>query len=808
METDREAEIVIVGGGIIGCSIAYHLARAGKSDVVVLEKSAITEGATWHAAGLIGQLRGTRNATRMIQRSIEVYDALGEESGLFVDWKKVGSLRLASSPERMREIRQLVTTAHSFGVESHLVTPGEAQKMFPAMTTRGVHGAAYIPNDGYADPNSITQALVRAARARGVRFIEGCRVTGVKVNGRRVSEVETEHGAYACETFVNAAGMWGRDLGLLSGVDIPACAVEHQYVITEQIPDLPRNMPTMRDPDRLVYYKPEVGALAIGGYEPDTLPFGTGGVPRDFARQLLPDNLDRFVQLAEKAAEITPVINDVGLRTVINGPIPESADGDFVMGRAPGFDNYYVATGFLYGIAAGGGAGEVMAQWITEGTPANDLWSLDIRRFHPVHNADSVLFPCALEHYADHYRLKYPGTEDQAARGIRLSPLYHRLRQHGAVFGSKCGWERPNWFRVANESGAETLSYDRARCDWFPSVRMEALAVRNGVGLIDQTSFSKLELWGPGALAVLQWLCVANIDQPVGAVTYTQMCNANGGIEADLTITRLAEAHFYIVTGAGFGVHDFDWIRSHLPADGSVETREVTSERAVINLCGPQARQVLAQVTEADVSKQAFPFATARKIRIGAAKDVLAMRVSYTGELGWELHVAAEYAEYLYNILREAGAAFHIMDVGYKAIDSLRMEKGLVYWSADVTPDYTPIEAGLGFLVHFARKNDFLGRDILELQKAKGTSQRLRILSCEGDLPFYGGEPVLHKGRVVGRVTSANYGFTAERTIAMAYLPSDLDEHEPIEIEAFMKKHPVRIHAHPLYDPKNLRLRS
>lgn len=807
MNAQEHAEIVIIGGGIVGCSIAYHLSRSGKQNVVVLEKARLTEGATWHAAGLIGQLRGTRNATRMIQRSVEVYDSLGEESGLHVDWKKVGSLRIASSIERMKELKQLVTTARSFGVDIDLISAQEAQEMFPPMTTKGVLGAAYIPGDGYADPSSITQAFARVARRNGVKFRENTRVTGVRSRGRRIQEVVTDTGTFTCEVLVNAAGMWSRDLGLLSGANIPVCAVEHQYVITETIPGLPRSAPTMRDPDRLVYYKPELDGLAIGGYEPDTVAFGLEGIPTDFARELLPNNLDRFFQLAEKAAEITPVVNDVGLRHVINGPIPESADGDFVMGRVPGFDNYYVASGFLYGIAAAGGAGEVMKEWIIDGTPSMDLWSLDVRRFHPVQNTKFVLFQRALEHYARHYRLRYPGTESDVARNVRLSPLHHVLTRQGAVFGTKAGWERPNWFAPKGEEGVDRPSFDRAQCNWFPYVEREARAVRNSVALIDQSSFAKMEVWGARALEALQYLSTCDLDKPVGSVMYTQMCNATGGIEADLTITRLSQDTFYIITGSGFGVHDFDWIRAHLPIDGTVETREMTNACAVINICGPKARKVLAAVTDNDVSNAVFRFGQARHIDIGAT-SVLALRVSYTGELGWELHVPVEHAQHVYEQLWQAGTPYGIVNAGYRAIDSLRMEKGFVYWSADVTPDYTPFEAGLGFRVALNQKGNFLGREALERELDAGTQRRRCILAVDGNVPLYGGEPVLVDGNIIGSVTSANYGFSVGSTIAMAYLPTDHADGTDFQIQAFTDYYEATRHDAPLYDPENEKLRS
>ena len=806
--TDRKhAEHLIVGGGIIGCSIAYHLTAMGARDVVILEKADLTHGATWHAAGLVGQLRSSRNTTRMLKMSVKLYDRLEEETGQAVDWKKVGSLRLASSPERVREVEQLATMAKSFGLDMEIISASEAQKLFPLMTTEGVLCAAYLPTDGQIDPSSVTQALAKGARDRGARIVRDVRVEDVKSDGRQVTEVVTTDGIWTCDTFINASGMWSRELGRLSNIRIPACALEHQYIITDPIPEMPVDMPTMRDPDRLVYYKPEVRGMVIGGYEPNTVPFGDRGIPHDFGRELLGGNFDRFEQLAMLAAEITPVVNEVGIREVINGPIPYSADGDFVMGKVPEMDNYFVASGFLYGIAAGGGAGRMMAEWIMEGEPSLDLWPLDVRRFSDHHNTNYFMYNRAVDHYGHHYKLHFPGNETQAARGIRRSPLYYPLKEKGVVFGSRAGWERPNWFAPEGVEAVDKMSFERSECNWFDAVAQEHKAVRERVALIDQTSFAKMELSGPGALRALQKLAVSNMDKPAGSVIYTQLCNERGGIECDLTISRIADDKFYVVTGSSFGVHDFNWIARHLPDDGSVVMNEVTSAFAVINICGPKSRDVLSSVCETDLSNDAFAFSTCKYIELGAA-SVLASRIGYVGELGWELHMPTEFAPHVYELLWETGQEFGIANVGYRAIDTLRMEKGYVYWSSEVTPDYTPYEAGLDFRVHLKSKGDFIGRVALEKQKADGVEQNLCTFSVEQPVSLYGGETIYLNGEYVSLTTSGNFGHSVGKSIAFGYLPADIAKQQNFEIEAFGKRYAARRHDACLYDPDMERLKA
>jgi sarcosine dehydrogenase len=813
----QRARIVIIGGGILGCSIAYHLTAMGEGDVVLIEQHKLTDGATWHAAGLVGQLRSSRNTTRMLEQSVEMYRRLEAETGQAVDWHEVGSLRLACSPERVMELKRLTTMAKSFGLPMEIISPRQAEELFPLMSTVDVLAAAFLPTDGYIDPASVTQAIARGARSRHARMIEDTKVVSITVEGRRATAVTTRHGergdeTIECEMLVNAAGMWGLEIGRLAGARVPAFAVEHQYMITGPIESVAQSalaaMPTMRDPDHLIYYKPDGPGLLVGGYEPNTVAFAESGIPVRFQRQLLDPNFDRFEQLAALAGKRTPAIDRAGIRTLVNGPIPYSADADFVMGRVPELDNFYVATGFLYGIAAGGGAGKMMAEWMLEGRPSLDLWPLDVRRFGFHHTTKFFMYPRAVELYAHHYKLAAPGSEHASARGVRRSPLHQTLQANGAVFGSRGGWERPNWFAPPGIAAVDEPSFTRP--NWFDHVGDTHRAVRERVGLIDQTSFAKFEITGPGALAAVQWLSVADMDRRIGTVTYTQLCNELGGIECDLTMVRTAPDSWYVVTGAAFGAHDMGWIRSNSPADGSVVIRDMTSARAVINLCGPLARHVLQAVCEDDVSNAAFRYARAVEITIGAA-PVLAMRVGYVGELGWELHIPTEYAVHVYELLRSAGQPFGIVDVGYRTIDTMRMEKGYVYWSTDVTPDCTPWEAGLGWRVDLD-KGDFCGRDALVAQRDTGITRRLCTFTLEleqGAMAYpVGGEAIIADSAVVGFTTSANFGHTVGKPIAYGYVPIEFADRSDFVVEVYGD--PIRAVRHdgPLYDPQGVRLRA
>ena len=802
------ARVVVIGGGILGCSIAYHLTRMGETDVLLLEQHALTDGATWHAAGLVGQLRSSRNVTRMLEQSVEMYRGLEAETGQAVDWHEVGSLRLACSPEREMELKRLATMAKSFGLPMEIISPARALELFPLMSLEGVRAAAFLPTDGYIDPASVTQAIAKGARMRGARIAEHRRVASIDVDGRRVTGVRLDDGTrIACEMVVNAAGMWGMEVGRMAGARVPAVAVEHQYMLSGPIegwtPVELGKLPTMRDPDHLVYYKPDGPGLLVGGYEPDTIAFGTEGIPAPFRRRLFDPNYDRFAQLADLATMRTPVLSTAGIRSLINGPIPYSADADFVMGRAPELDNYYVATGFLYGIAAGGGAGKMMAEWMLEGRPSLDLWPLDVRRFSFHHTTRAFLDERMVELYAHHYKLAAPGSEHVTARGIRRSPLHDRLAARGAVFGTRGGWERPNWFAPAGTEPVDAPSFGRP--NWWEAVGEAHRGIRAGVALIDQTSFAKFEITGPGALAAVQWLCVTDMDRPVGTVSYTQLCNERGGIECDLTMARTGPDSWYVVTGSAFGAHDMGWIRAQSPDDGSVVVRDTTSARAVINVCGPRSRELLARVCEEPMDHAAFPYATARWVTLRAA-PVYAMRVGYVGELGWELHVPTEYAVHVYDALVDAGEDLGVFDAGYRTIDTMRMEKGYVYWSADVTPDTTPFEAGLGGRVRFA-KGDFCGRAALERAR-DGVTRRLCTLRLGAEAYPVGGEAIIADGAVVGFTTSANYGHTIGAPIALGYVPVEHASRTDFVVEVYGEPIPATRAEGSLYDPRHERLRG
>ena len=808
------ARIVIVGGGILGCSIAYWLTKYGERDVVLLEQHQLTDGATWHAAGLVGQLRSSRNTTRMLEQSVEMYRGLEAETGQAVDWHETGSLRLSCSPERTLELKRLTTMAKSFGLPMEIVSPQRAQELFPLMSTTDVEAAAFLPTDGYIDPASVTQAIAKGARMRGATICENTPVTSITVDGRRCTTVHTATGdTIECEMVVNAAGMWGMEVGRLVGARVPAVSVEHQYLLSGPIegytPVELGKMPTMRDPDHLVYYKPDGPGLLVGGYEPDTIAFGVDGdIPSPFRRKLFDPNFDRFAQLAELAQKRTPVLEQAGIRSLVNGPIPYSADADFVMGRVPELDNFYVATGFLYGIAAGGGAGKMMAEWMLEGRPSLDLWPLDVRRFSFHHTTKHFLAPRMVELYGHHYKLAAPGSEKVTARGVRRSPLHDVLAARGAVFGSRGGWERPNWFAPRGVLRQDEPSFTGGNS--WEHVEREAMAVRNGVALIDQTSFAKFEISGPGALAAVQWLSVANMDKSIGTVTYTQLCNERGGIECDLTMVRTAPDTWYVVTGAAFGAHDMGWFREQSPADGSVQIRDVTSARAVINVCGPLSREVLQAVCEDDVSNAAFRYGRAREITIGAA-PVLALRIGYTGELGWELHVPSEYAAHVYEVLRGGGRTARHRRRRLPGDRPAARREGL-----RVLVDRRHARH------HAARSRagvaDRLGQGrLLRARRAGGPARRRRhppavhvhARARTGQMAYpVGGEAIIADDRVVGFTTTANFGHAVGKPVLYGYLPADLLDRTEFTIEVYGE--PIRATRHdaPLYDPEGKRLRS
>ena len=808
-----QARAVIIGGGIIGCSTAYHLARLGWREVVLLERNKLTSGSTWHAAGLVGQLRSSANITQLLKYSVELYDRLEAETGLATGWKRNGGLRLACTPERLIEIKRQATTAHSFGLEMHLLTPREAQELWPLMDIGDVVGAAFLPTDGQANPADITQSLAKGARSAGVRIIEDCGVTAIHVHRGRVAGVTTDQGEIRTEVVVNCAGQWAREVGALAGVTIPLQSVQHQYMVTEPIDGVARDLPTLRDPDRLIYFKEEVGGLVMGGYEPNPIPWAEGGIPEGFHFSLLESDWDHFEQLMAQALARVPALESAGIKQLVNGPEAFTPDGNFILGEAPELGGFFVGAGFnAFGIASAGGAGRALAEWIDGGEPPMDLWPVDIRRFGALHRDRRWVLTRTLEAYGKHYAMAWPHEEHESGRPVRTSPLYERLKAAGACFGSKLGWERPNWFATDGREPRDVPSFGRP--NWFDAVGAEHRAARERVALFDQTSFAKFLLLGRDAEAALSWICANDVTRPPGTLVYTQMLNKRGGIECDLTVSRLAEDTYYIVTGTGFATHDFAWIRANIPDRLDARLIDVSSAYAVLSLMGPRARDVLASVTDTDVSNAAFPFGTWQEVMI-AGTAVRALRVTYVGELGWELHLPTEAAGAVYDALMEAGRPYGIANAGYRAIESLRLEKGYRAWGADIGPDHTPLEAGLGWAVKLKKNLPFLGREALVAQAAMPLQKRLVGFTVDDpDIVLLGRETILRDGRPVGWLTSGGYGYTVGKGIGYGYVrhaegvtDAFLDSGR-YELEVATERVPATLHLAPLYDPKMARVKA
>ena len=794
--TYKEANIVVIGGGILGTSIAYHLAKSGAKDVLLLEKAQLTHGSTWHAAGMVGQLRSSKNISSMLKRSVEIYQGLEAETGLASGWRRTGSLRLASNAERMRELRRSKTMADGFGLEAEILTPNEARALFPILNTDGLEGALHIVNDGVADPTSLTHSFAAGARKHGAEIEQGIRVTGFERTGNRIVAVQTDRGRIACQTVVNAGGVWARDIGKLMGVSLACCGLEHQYMVTENVPEIDASMPSVRDPDLSIYYKPESNGLVVGAWEKNTGVFDRAGVPADFGQELLGPQMDRLETYLQSAMYRTPVLQRLGLRDHVNGPIPFSADGDFVMGPIPDLANAYVAAGCVVGIAAGGGIGEVMAEWILTGRPRFELWPLDVRRFGAHSATDDYLYPRAIEVYANHYLLQPPGYEATEARNLRLSPLYSRLKDLGAVYGSKFGWERANLFWTAEDGADGTDAAEVQRpshfCPgWFDHVGKEHRTIREGAALLDLTSFAKYQITGPDALAVLQHLSVRDMDVPAGRAVYTQLCNANGGIEADVTIARLADDVFYYVTGTGNGVRDMDFIRRNAPQGADFHIADVTSANAVILLTGPKSPDVLKELLSASAVEAISGFGTISDIAIGAA-TLKAMRVNFTGEMGWELHIPSEFAVHVFDLLMAAGERHGLRNCGYRALESLRIEMGFRFWGSDITSDYTPYEAGLGFCVDLD-KGPFLARAALVAAKAAGPARRLHTFTVDDYVQLVGGETLYRNGQIAATTTSGAFSYTTQKSVCLAYVPADIAEGDTFEIEAYGARYPAAL---------------
>jgi 4-methylaminobutanoate oxidase (formaldehyde-forming) len=813
MTLPSHAQIVVIGGGIIGCSTAYHLAKDHKADVVLLEMGSLTSGSTWHAAGLVGQLRSSASITRVLKYSVELYKGLEAETGLATGWKMTGCLRLATNEDRWTEFKRTATTAKSFGMDMHLISPDEVKRMWPLMNTDDLIGASWLPTDGQASPSDITQSLAKGARMHGAKLIENVRVLGFDIKDGAITAVKTDQGDIQCEKVVNCAGQWARQVGAMAGINVPLQPVKHQYIITEKVPGLALDAPTIRDPDRRTYFKEEVGGLVMGGYEPNPQAWTTGDVPNDWAFRLFDDDFDHFEQHMVQAIERVPALETVGVKQMINGPESFTPDGNFILGAAPECRNMFVGAGFnAFGIASGGGAGWVLAQWVVDGEAPLDLWVVDIRRFSGLHRDRQWVCDRTLEAYGKHYTVAFPHEEYESGRPRLVSPLYQRLKAHGAVFGSKLGWERPNWFAGEGREGHDV--YSMGRQNWFDAVGEEHRHVREAVGLFDQSSFAKFELSGPDAAAALDWICANDVTKPAGRLTYTQLLNTRGGIEADLTVARLSEDRFYIITGTGFRTHDFGWIADHIPAGSRVSLADVTEEFGTLSLMGPQARAVLEKVTSADVSNAGFPFGHAREIVI-AGHSVRALRVTYVGELGWELHVPIAATGDVFDALMAAGKSYGIRPTGYRAIESLRLEKGYRAWGSDITPNDTPFEAGLGWAVKLKKDIDFIGRDILMQKQGQPLVKTLAgFMVDDPSVVLLGRETILRNGEPVGYLTSGGYGYTVGKNIGFGYVRNPAGVNDEwltsgrYELVVAMETVPASIQTGPVYDPSMSKIKG
>lgn len=811
-EIPDSAEIVVIGGGIVGCSTAYHLAKMGKKDVVLLEKGQLTCGSTFHAAGLVGQLRNSSSITQLLKYSVELYQGLERETGLATGWKMNGGLRLANNAERWTEIKRQATTAHSFGLDMQLLTPKEAQEYWPLMDINDLLGAAFLPTDGQANPSDITQSIAKGARDNGVAIIEGVTVTGIDLKHGRVTGVQTSAGPISCDYAVNCAGQWAREIGLMAGVSVPLQSVQHQYMLTEPIKGVSSDLPTLRDPDRLTYFKEEVGGLVMGGYEPDPIAWAEQGIPENFQFTLLDSNWDHFEDLMHNALLRVPILADVGVKQLTNGPESFTPDGNFILGEAPEVRNFYVGAGFnAFGIASAGGAGKALAEWLVAGEQPMDLWAVDIRRFSDIHQNVEWVRNRTLELYAKHYTIAWPHEEHLSGRPYRVSPLYERLTAANACFGSKLGWERPNWFAQRAEPKDE---YSFGRQNWFEAVGEEHRAAREKVAVFDQSSFAKFDISGADAEQSLSLLCANDVSKPVGSLVYTQMLNNSGRIECDLTVARLALDHYYIVTGTGYRTHDKAWIMQNIPSQDRVTLHDITEEWGTLSLMGPDARQLLSELTDSNVSNACFPFAHYREISVAGVK-VRALRITFVGELGWELHMPIEHTGTVYDALMEAGAKYGAANAGYRAIESLRLEKGYRVWSADITPSDSPLEAGLGWAVKLKMDTDFIGRRALARAKQQPLTKRLACFTVDQpDIVLLGRETIYRDGLPVGWLTSGGWGYSVKKNIGYGYVrntdgvSTDYLRSGNYELEVACERVACDLQLKTLYDPGMVKVKA
>jgi glycine cleavage system aminomethyltransferase T/glycine/D-amino acid oxidase-like deaminating enzyme len=737
--TTNSAEIVIVGGGIAGVSVGYHLAKLGRRDVLLLEQGSLTCGTTWHAAGLVGQMRPNRSMTRMSQYGIGLYASLEAETGLATGWKQCGSVNVARTPERWIVFQRQAAMARSFGIEVELIAPREAAQKWPLLRADDLQGALWFPRDGKANPADLTQSLAKGARDLGVKIVQGVKVNGVKISGGAVAGISTPEGEIKCEILVNCTGQWARSFGAMAGVNVPLHSAEHFYIVTERIEGVHPMLPVMRDPDGCTYFKEEVGGLLMGGFEPKAKPWGMDGIPEKFEFQLLPEDWDQFEFLMQNAIHRVPALEKAGVKMLLNGPESFTPDGNFILGEAPEVRNYFVAAGFnSAGIANGGGAGKLLAEWIVGGEAPMDLFEVDIRRFGAYAAVSDWLRERTVETLGLHYAMRWPRHELESGRPLRVSPLYGRLKARGAQFGSKMGWERPNYF------SDEKMKYTLGRPNWLDAVIEEQRAVRNAVGIFDQTSFGKLRVSGRDAQTLLERVCANRIRD----LTYTPMLNRKGGYESDVTVQRWGEREFFIVTGSAQPVRDRAWLTRHIAGGEDVHVEDVTERWSVISVLGPDARSVLERISLRDHAR--------------------AVPASYVGGPGWEIYVPVEDAADLYDRIKGAGEA---RDCGYYALDALRIEAGRRAFGAELSPDCTPYEAGLGFAVKPDKPAAFIGKEALQRAPRQELAKRLLLFSFPAtELFAWGGEPILRDGAPVGELSSVGYSAALGCMVAMGFV--------------------------------------
>lgn len=807
------ARAVIIGGGVSGCSVAYHLARLGWTDIVLLERKQLTCGTTWHAAGLVGQLRGSRNMTRLAKYSADLYVRLEEETGVATGMRQVGSISVALTKERKHEIYRQASLARAFDVDVREISPREVKEMYPHLNVSDVVGAVHLPLDGQCDPANIAMALAKGARQRGAKVIEGVKVTDVLTKNGRVTGVSwrqgEESGTIESDVVINCAGMWARQVGRQSGVNVPLHACEHFYLVTEPIPGLSR-LPVLRVPDECAYYKEDAGKMMLGAFEPVAKPWGMDGIAEDFCFDQLPEDMDHFEPILEMGVNRMPMLGEAGIHTFFCGPESFTPDDRYYLGEAPALSGYWVAAGYnSVGIVSSGGAGMALAQWINDGEPPFDLWEVDIRRAQPFQKNRLYLKERVSETlgllYADHFPYRQVAT----ARGVRRSPIHEHLKARGAVFGEVAGWERANWF--AKEGQEREYRYSWWRQNWFDNNREEHLAVRNTVGLFDMTSFGKIRVEGRDALSFLQRLCANDLDVAPGRITYTQMLNERGGIESDLTVTRLSETAFFLVVPGATLQRDLAWLRKHL-GDEFVVITDVTAAESVLCLMGPNARKVIEKVSPNDFSNENHPFGTFSEIEIGMGL-ARAHRVTYVGELGWELYVSSDQAAHVFEALEEAGHAFGLKLCGLHTLDSCRIEKAFRHFGHDITDEDHVLEAGLGFAVK-TDKGDFIGRDAVLRKKDAGLSRRLVQFRLTDPQPLlFHNEAIVRDGAIVGTVTSGNYGHHLGGAIGLGYVPCEGQGAADVlgsvyEIEIAGERFKAEASLKPMYDPKAERVRA